>query len=1019
MESNPSRSNLKRPFFEDDGSDKPPAQKKVRFPKGKKARPGDEAVNRGRPEEAVGVGIGPTPLTDPRSAAKERAQRRSQITTELFSEETAGILNDVSAAEVSYKDYEDFVEDGIQIEPFNLNKEREEGYFDADGNFVEYANKNEVEDAWLDSVEVDTKYAGKGFAVTKDDDDVQDLSSDDVGKIKRRIADGCSSKQITPRIESKSFSVRTDNLSRGGAILITEKSRGKSSLISLEVDCVVWLRNQLGDALKGCEAQFFRQFKGDSFLFWVERHCNSKGWFLRLSKCTRGVVRSLVIPQGKNAIGWRTMEESLGSLLNLNGKKSSSDDGCDSGRSRSSTFSYRDAVKGSNEVQKDGRRSMGGASRNWNLTMVIERKQVHNSWKEIFGALPPSIGMAMVTSTDGRELTSTAIDEVSALQQDEGQSRSFPVGRTDKDGTRRRKDVCTKSGTAQKGGISALDWGQREKEGKGSAAPEEFSSLYRMEDFLDDFGVGKVAPIKAVFSGCELAFNSTGPKLEKTVQNKHGGSILGAGPLGPVPSLFLPSSKPSRHSDFGPGFFRPSAPPKNPPSASSFFSKYGNGAHTLRRNDPKYFGSFKAKEAAASTDFSDGDDDSCDTDEIDSELELLSDFGDGLDSFRDSVSKDLLRGDGSVLDFDDVDSSQQDAGEGLDITLCEDGMLEKLFGDLTPTPEMEANPDLKGEKEGELKIQLVDPGLSNSSSSVRPVGLKDKTGNNSVKFQTYGRRKESPSVPVKKDVKAKHSGILTKLGISVVPLKKTLIFGKNGGLASASKVLQALRRLKGTSNNKKEKMSAETKRVFDQLTEDATNLMDNGESNVYHEKKEMFEREAEGYESLARARREGTSPSAYQGKSVLSMEWGTSSDVTGPGVPSSILPETAVGTSNSNAPTAETTSNGADAFDIFAEDDEHVIAKPSSEGSTVVCGPNSDGVSSLPSNNLNAYSENGVLQNDYVFDESSGYYYSSSLGCYYDPSTGFYCSAASGLWYSFNAETGAYDEIHQAATSVN
>ncbi|CAB4320103.1 unnamed protein product [Prunus armeniaca] len=382
MESNPSRSNLKRPFFEDDGSDKPPAQKRVRFPKGKKARPGEEAVNRGRPEEAVGVGIGPTPLTDPRSAAKERAKRRSQITTELFSEETAGILNDVSAAEVTYKDYEDFVEDGIQIEPFNLNKEREEGYFDADGNFVEYANKNEVEDAWLDSVEVDKKYAGKGFAVTKDDDDVQDLSSDDVGKIKRRIAD------------------------------------------------------------------------------------------------------------------------------------------------------------------------------------------------------------------------------------------------------------------------------------------------------------------------------------------------------------------------------------------------------------------------------------------------------------------------------------------------------------------------------------VLEPGET---------------------------------------------------------------------------VLQALRRLKGTSNNKKEKMSAETKRVFDQLTEDATNLMDNGESNVYHEKKEMFEREAEGYESLARARREGTSTGAYQGKSVLSMEWGTSSDVTGPGVPSSILPETAVGTSNSNAPAAETTSNGADAFDIFAEDDEHVIAKPSSEGSDVICGPNSDGVSSLPSNNVNAYSENGVLQNDYVFDESSGY----------------------------------------------
>lgn len=95
------------------------------------------------------------------------------------------------------------------------------------------------------------------------------------------------------------------------------------------------------------------------------------------------------------------------------------------------------------------------------------------------------------------------------------------------------------------------------------------------------------------------------------------------------------------------------------------------------------------------------------------------------------------------------------------------------------------------------------------------------------------------------------------------------------------------------------------------------------------------------------------------------MEWGTSSDVTSPGVPSSILPETAVGSSNSNAPAAETTSNGADAFDIFAEDDEHVIAKPSSEGSDVICGPNSDGVSSLSSNNLNAYSESKLFSVDF------------------------------------------------------
>jgi CD2 antigen cytoplasmic tail-binding protein 2 len=46
--------------------------------------------------------------------------------------------------DIFWQDNENFVEDGIQIEPFNLNKEREEVYFDADGNFVEYVNDNEI-----------------------------------------------------------------------------------------------------------------------------------------------------------------------------------------------------------------------------------------------------------------------------------------------------------------------------------------------------------------------------------------------------------------------------------------------------------------------------------------------------------------------------------------------------------------------------------------------------------------------------------------------------------------------------------------------------------------------------------------------------------------------------------------------------------------------------------------------------------------------------------------------------------
>lgn len=37
-----------------------------------------------------------------------------------------------------------FEDDGIRLEPFNLKQEREEGYFDADGNYVEYVATNEI-----------------------------------------------------------------------------------------------------------------------------------------------------------------------------------------------------------------------------------------------------------------------------------------------------------------------------------------------------------------------------------------------------------------------------------------------------------------------------------------------------------------------------------------------------------------------------------------------------------------------------------------------------------------------------------------------------------------------------------------------------------------------------------------------------------------------------------------------------------------------------------------------------------
>uniref|UniRef100_A0A7C8ZEX7 CD2 antigen cytoplasmic tail-binding protein 2 n=1 Tax=Opuntia streptacantha TaxID=393608 RepID=A0A7C8ZEX7_OPUST len=176
-------SSRKRPLFDDSDSDSNKSkQKRVRFPKGKKVKSGTEQ------ETFKDDGGEPLPqdLSEPRLAAKERARRRSQ--TGAFADDVDVDLAHISKVEVRYQVNEPFIEDGIEMEPFNLEREREEGYFDEAGNFVEYVLEKEEKDAWLDSVEVDPQLAERISTVTKNDNEEQDLSSNDIGKIKRRIA---------------------------------------------------------------------------------------------------------------------------------------------------------------------------------------------------------------------------------------------------------------------------------------------------------------------------------------------------------------------------------------------------------------------------------------------------------------------------------------------------------------------------------------------------------------------------------------------------------------------------------------------------------------------------------------------------------------------------------------------------------------------------------------------------------------------------------------------------------------
>lgn len=71
-------------------------------------------------------------------------------------------LSDLNDAEEEYEQPDElFTSDGIPIEPFHLRRERSEGFFDEDGNYIEKISLEES-DAWLDSLGVSSF---RGFAV--------------------------------------------------------------------------------------------------------------------------------------------------------------------------------------------------------------------------------------------------------------------------------------------------------------------------------------------------------------------------------------------------------------------------------------------------------------------------------------------------------------------------------------------------------------------------------------------------------------------------------------------------------------------------------------------------------------------------------------------------------------------------------------------------------------------------------------------------------------------------------------
>lgn len=232
-------------------------------------------------------------------------------------------------------------------------------------------------------------------------------------------------------------------------------------------------------------------------------------------------------------------------------------------------------------------------------------------------------------------------------------------------------------------------------------------------------------------------------------------------------------------------------------------------------------------------------------------------------------------------------------------------------------------------------------------------------------------------------------------------------------------IIQALKRLKGTSGNNKAKMSEGTKRTFDQLTEDAMKLLENGEYNVYHEEREIFEREAEGFERIARARK-GIFATAEDSGLNKKLEEDISSNVMGDGAASSSIWDSPLGNSETKAFLQVSSSDGGDQFDMFGDDDEHANVDSQSDGSGLAPSSSSDLFPQPASASLDHSQDSyyggaaSGAETDFVYDESSGYYYSSSLGYYYDPASTLYCCANSGKWYSFDEQTGEYVEFQHA-----
>lgn len=116
------------------------------------------------------------------------------------------------------------------------------------------------------------------------------------------------------RTEHKLFLLSIEN--GGQSVKIVERNRLKEFHLSVEMGGAIWLCDTSSDAVafKG-NGNFFRKFRGNSYVLMVTINANRRGSFLRISKLHSGKISSIVVPSGNRRRGWRDLNRSLMCML--------------------------------------------------------------------------------------------------------------------------------------------------------------------------------------------------------------------------------------------------------------------------------------------------------------------------------------------------------------------------------------------------------------------------------------------------------------------------------------------------------------------------------------------------------------------------------------------------------------------------------------------------------------------------------------------------------------------------------